>query len=199
MAAGLAIALLSPGEHSQRFFGPGHHTLVQLAARYLGLPPAEIRRRMRAGESLGAIAAQTAGRSRAGLLEAAYRARTARIERRHLAPPLERAALRAARRMLTVQLDRPPSSTGVARIAARYLGVGEAKLARELAGGRTLATIADATPARSSRGLVEAIVLARHETIERALAAHTITAAEARRESSNVRARAERQISRSLP
>jgi hypothetical protein len=50
--------------------------------------------------------------------------------------------------------------------AATYLGVAPAQLAGELRGGKSLAQIADATPGKSSSGLVSALVSAKRKRLD---------------------------------
>ncbi len=195
LASGILIAVLSGGG-TERRFDTGRRTLVQVASGYLGVPASEIRRRLRSGTSLAAIAATTSGHSRHGLLEAALRARSAEIESMHLPPAQQRAALQAAPRLLARQLARAGRGSGLREIAAGYLGLSEAQLARELGARGTLAAVAGATPGRSRAGLIEAIVHTRRIRIEHALAVKALGAAQARRELARLREHAERQIAR---
>jgi hypothetical protein len=61
----------------------------------------------------------------------------------------------------TRQADRPARAHGDVAIATAYLGISRAQLRSELRAARTLAQIADATPGKSSSGLVHALVSAR--------------------------------------
>ena len=143
--------------------------MVQAASGYLDMPAQELRRRLRAGETLGEIAASTGGASRAGLIEAVYAARSQQIKARHLAPAEERAELRALRRALVLQVDRARRRARLISAAADYLGLSEAELRAKLASGRTLAQIAAATPGHSRAGLIDAIVTPRRAALQRAV------------------------------
>ncbi len=61
-----------------------------------------------------------------------------------------------------------PYAAGVSAATA-YLGLSEADLRRQLAAGKTLAQIADATNGRSAAGLVAAVVDAERQVVEQAV------------------------------
>lgn len=74
-------------------------------------------------------------------------------------------------------------------LAARYLGIAPARLRKELRSGKTLARLADATPGKSSAGLVDALVSARKQRLAAAVAAGRVTRARAARREDLLRAR----------
>jgi len=74
-------AAASRGPRALRLFtAPGH--LGAAAARYLGLEPAQLRRRLRAGDSLAQIASEIPNRSQASLVAALVAAKQRRIAAR---------------------------------------------------------------------------------------------------------------------
>jgi hypothetical protein len=73
--------------------------------------------------------------------------------------------------------------------AAAYLGIAPARLRKELRSGKTLARLADATPGRSSAGLVDALVGARKQRLAAAVAAGRVTRARAARREELLRTR----------
>ncbi len=195
VAAAVVIIAASGGGSAPRH-GGDQGSAVQVAAGYLQLPAQEVRRRLRAGETLGEIAASTKGASRAGLIEAVYAARSQQIRARHLTPAVERAELRALRRELVAQVDRARRRAGLRRTAALYLGLSEAELRSKLAAGRSLAQVAAATPGRSRAGLIDAIVTPRRTALRRAVKEKQITLVAEQAAAAKLRSRAERQISR---
>ena len=197
IAAVLFLALGGGGRNAARrgrVSASARDAVVQRAAGYLGVSPAEVRRRLRGGETLGELAAARKGGSRQGLIQSLYAAGAAAIRARHLSPAAEAARLRELRRALTAQIDHARRRAGLLRSAAVYLGMSEATLAAKLAGGRTLAQVAATTPGRSRAGLVEALVAERRRTIERALAENALPPAAAKRAIARLRSRAERQV-----
>lgn len=197
LAAVVLIALGGSGRHTATHDSAprgGHGTVVQRVAGYLGIAPAEVRRRMRSGETLGQIAATAGTGSRKGLIESLYATEAAAIRARHLPRDVEAARLRELRRTLVTQVDHARRRPGLLRASAAYLGLDEAALAAKLANGRTLAQVAASTPGRSRSGLLDALVATRRRTIERALAEKAISAAAARRAIARLRDRAERQV-----
>ncbi|HXD55944.1 MAG TPA: hypothetical protein VN618_14405 [Solirubrobacteraceae bacterium] len=199
-AAILIIALDGHGDSGSRHGGgatrDGRGTVVQLAAGYLGVPVAEVRARLRRGETLGQIAASGKGASRIGLIESLYSARAAAVKARGLSPAAEAAELRTVRRTLIAQVDHARRRAGLVRGAASYLGLDEAELTGKLAGGHTLAQVAAATPGRSWAGLLQALLATRRQAIERAVSEKAVSAGAAHRALSRLRSRLERQIER---
>lgn len=197
--AAVLVALLSNGGHTgisaarRRARG---QTVVQIAAGYLGIPPSELRRRLRSGQTLAEVIAATKGASQAGLVNAAYRADARAVKRRHLPPAAERAELALLRRWLSTRIARPPRPHRVPPSARLYLGIGEAELRTQLAGGRTLGTLAAATPGRSRKGLIEALLAARLKALDRALREKQITAQAERRAAATLRQRTVRLVNR---
>jgi DNA-binding transcriptional regulator YdaS (Cro superfamily) len=200
IAAGAVIAailiLLLSGGGARRSGAASAGTVLQIASGYLHLSTSEVRRRLRAGETLGEIAQSTRGASRVGLIDAVYARRAQAIERLHLPPATEHAELKALRRALAAQVDRARRRAGARRAAARYLGLSEAKLSAKLTGGRTLAQLAASIPGRSRAGLIEALIAPRRRALARALKDNRITAAAAHAEEAKLAARAERLIAR---
>lgn len=198
-AAILIIALGGHGSSGSRHGSGaargGRGTVVQLAAGYLGLPAAEVRARLRRGESLGQIAASGTGGSRTGLIESLYAARAAAVRASGLSPAAEAAELRTLRRALIAQVDHARRG-GLLRGAASYLGLSEAELAGKLADGHTLAQVAAGTPGRSREGLLQALLAPRRRAIERAVSEKAVSATAGHRALSRLRSRLERQIER---
>ena len=197
VAAVVVLAVGGGGKHAKRrdsSAAGAHATVVQRAAGYLGVAPAEVRRRLRKGETLGQLAASGKGTSRQGLIESLYAAGANAIRARQLSPAIEAAQLRDLRLTLTAQVDHARRRAGLLRTAAAYLGISESALVAKLAGGRTLAQVAAATPGRSRSGLVQALVATRRRTIERALAEKAVSSSAAKRAISRLRGRAERQV-----
>src|SRR5207245_9230585 len=63
--------------------------------------------------------------------------------------------------------------------AASYLGLSPARLRADLAAGMTLAQIADATPGKSTRGLIDALIASRRARLAAAVASGRLSAAHA--------------------
>lgn len=147
---------------------------LALAARYLGITRAQLRRRLR-GETLAQVANATPGRSARGLEHALLAARSAEWSS-HGVPAAEQSA-RAKR--LRERIDRAmlrPLAVSDLRIAARYLAISEAALRRELLAGRSLASIAGSKAGTSRAGLIAAIYAAHRKRLEAERAAHVIDA-----------------------
>lgn len=196
--AAVVIIVLSGGGGGSKTPHPhgGQGSVVHVAAGYLGVAPADVRRRLNAGETLAQIAATSKGRSRHGLIEKVYDAKAEQIKRGHLPPAQERAELRAVRRSLVAQVDHARRRAGL-HGAEHYLGLSEAELQARLAHGQSLASVAESLPGHSRKGLLDAILAIRSETIERAVREKRIKAAEGRVAIAGLRRRAERQIARS--
>jgi hypothetical protein len=156
---------------------------VAIAARYLGVSPAQLRASLRSGSSLAVIAASR-GRSVAGLEQRLVAARIA--ARRHALselPPQQQQLVRARiQRSVAVSVKRRRLGSQILagvnlRVAARYLGVKPRGLRTQLSRGRTLAQIAASTPGRNASGLIAALLAARKTLLDRARAAGEISAA----------------------
>jgi hypothetical protein len=201
LAAGVAIAALlgggsvavmaaTHGHHGSRHHGAAAraHGAVPAAARYLGLKPQELRRRLRSGQSLAQVANAAGGRSAAGLIDAIVAARTARLKAAvaagRLSPASARARASHLAQRVTERVDDVGRFGGLAAgahrlgpsVAAAYLGISRAKLRSELRQGRTLAQLASATPGKSAAGLVAALLAAHRAALDAAVAAGTMTA-----------------------
>lgn len=195
--AAIAILALGGGFSPKHGASPkgARKTVVQEAAGYLGVSPAEVRSRLRSGQTLAQIAAAKKG-SAHGLLEALYASRAAAIRARHLPAAEEAAELQALRRTLSAQVAHQRRRSGLTRGAAAYLGLSEAELSAGLARGKTLAQLAASSPGHSRAGLVSALVQTRRRTIERARSEKLLSAAQAKRSIARLRTRVERQIER---
>ncbi len=199
-AAIVAIATAGAGHHSSptgssaASHSAHARTVGQLAiaARYLGVPLAELRARTRSGLSLAQIADATHGKSAAGLVAAVVAQTSAQAQRapdgKQLSPSARRTRLARLRRRIEREAHRTPGYVGLPA-AARYLGVSATRLRAELQSGRSLAQIADATPGKSASGLIEARVNAREATIKQALASGRISQTTADALLSNLRQR----------
>jgi hypothetical protein len=138
---------------------------VPVAAEYLGVTGPQVRRQLRAGKSLGAIAAATPGKSESALIEAIVAARVRRLTAAAAAGRLSslaeqrRLAQLNGRVTREVARDGGPAVLGAGALtpAARYLGLSLPELRKQLP-GQSLAQVANATPGRSAAGLIAALV-----------------------------------------
>jgi hypothetical protein len=69
LAGGTAAVVTAAQPSAKAHHRKGHTSPLLTAARYLGLPTAQLRSDLRSGKSLGEIADATAGKSVAGLIE----------------------------------------------------------------------------------------------------------------------------------
>jgi hypothetical protein len=201
--AGILIAVLSFGGDRHRRVDRVHTNAngrsdVQLAADYLGTSARELRRRLRAGETLSGVASTTPGHSTAGLIAALMSPRETADRRTKLSPAREHALIALQRKRVVAEVRRGRRKNGLLATSARYLGVSEARLRAELRSGRTFAQVADATPKRSTKGLLHTIVAARTSRLDLARRHGAITAHEERTALASLRARVERQLHRGL-
>jgi hypothetical protein len=156
---------------------------ISAAASYLGLKRAELRRRVRSGESLTGVADATAGRSSAGLIDAILAVRLARLRAAVAAGSITAAAANARASRLRALVTERVQAAGHAgapsgrprdqalAAAAAYLGIPSARLRRELGRPHTLAQIAGAIPGKSAAGLTAALLSARRRALDAAVAA----------------------------
>ncbi len=166
-------------------------TVVQLAARYLHVSPADVRQRLAGGETLAQIAAEH-GSSRSALLASIYAQKAAQIKAEHLAPERERAELEALRSTLAERVSHRRVSSLTAA-AAGYLGLGVGQLGARLRSGHSLAALATAE-GRSRAGLLEAMTKGRRKEIEAIATKGGISAAVAKRRIARLLRRTERLI-----
>jgi hypothetical protein len=197
IAGGAFAAVSATGQGSGSTRAGHRHGLQRLhrqdllaAAGYLGISSDQLEAELGSSKSLAQVANAHAGKSAQGILDAivaARRGRLAKIAGR--LPARVGAEVNApARDLLRPGAARPAAALGPSKLAerlvaaaARYLGVGAEQLHRELQSGKTLAQIADATPGKSSAGLVDALVAARKQRLARALAAGNVKPARAAR------------------
>jgi hypothetical protein len=110
--------------------GLGVGGYVPASSRYLGIPPAQLRAKLRGG-SLAQIAGATAGKSVNGLIEALVSARKAKLDALAasggLTPPKEARRLAALHRRVTVAVNRVPTASATGTAGAEASGQGEAE------------------------------------------------------------------------
>ena len=172
VAADAVIAQLPGGAAVFVAGGPfGSHNSLATAATYIGITEAELRTELQTGKTLAEIAVAH-GKTRDGLI----------------------AALSAeATKKITTTVDQPGTSLtdrGVGKghgtrgitndiaAAAAYIGTTEADLRTKLQAGQTLTQIATAA-GKTRDGLIAAMVADGNAKIDAAVAAGTITAAQA--------------------
>jgi ABC-type microcin C transport system duplicated ATPase subunit YejF len=187
--AGVVLAASSGGGK-----GPitGHRPAVRnagdvgelaVAASYLGLPKATLRRDLRGGQTLAQIASSTSGKSTTGLIDALVRFKAGQLEQLEAkaasgagkAPASTRKTrIAALTRRTRAEVNRVRGYVGFAAIA-RYLGISEDKLHLELESGRSVAQIAEAIPGKSASGLIDARVSEREDVVKKALSSGRIS------------------------
>jgi hypothetical protein len=162
---------------------------LRSAAAYLGVPVERLESELSSSKTLAQIADAQKGKSAQGLIDAIVQARRARLTKAAATLPrrvgaVVNAPVRLARahkggtRGLAGHGVRALGLLGTGRLAttvADYLAITPAQLRTELRSGKTLAQLADATPGKSSSGLVDAIVAVRKQRIAKARAAGRIT------------------------
>jgi hypothetical protein len=146
----------------------------QRAADYLGISRAELRRRLRFGETMADVANATPGKSASGLIATLLAARTTRLKANKLPTAAERDALAHARTQIVAEASHRRGRSGPIPTAAAYLGLSEPALRAKLQAGESLAEVATAEH-RSPAGLIEALVTLRAKRLKTALAQHAIT------------------------
>lgn len=164
-------------------------TDVAVAASYLGVSRAAVRRGLRDGHTLSELAASTKGHSSEGLIAALVHARAARIEALaasgQLSKQKEQASLATLPSLETARARQAyrsaRRSAKAITVASRYLGVSVTKLRAAQASGHSLAQIAQKTPGRSRMGLIDALVTANKRTLRLAVAQGRISHETAKR------------------
>lgn len=153
--------------------------LVQAAASYLALTPAQLNAQLAQGKSLAQIAATMPGKSEAGLVAAIVEAVKAKV------PSATTAALETRVKALVNRTPRTELARhgrvgarrhGALRAAAlAYLGMTRHELIEQLKTGKTLAQVADATPGKSAAGLTEALLATVKTKLNTRVAAHKLS------------------------
>lgn len=135
--------------------------LVAPAARYLGISVKQLRSELKKGKSLAQIAAETPGKTEAGLVSALVGAKKKTVSKT------------LAKRVAT-QVKVPGWHLGRLRLtslsydARLYLGLTNAQLRSEMRSGKSLGQIARATSGKSEAGLIAAMIAARRQQLEAA-------------------------------
>lgn len=167
--------------------------LMRLSGEYLGLSKEQLGEALRSGKSLGQIADATPGKSKAGLVafltekvnahiaEALASGRITEPE----AVRLREAWAEKIAKFVDQTFTRKPGEdekrrnpamnvkhfvADATRVAADYLGMERSDLNKELASGKSLGQIADATPGKSKSGLAAALVNAANAKVDEAVA-----------------------------
>jgi hypothetical protein len=196
--AAVLILVLSGGDHGRHQrprIGPAGQSDIQVAAGYLGISAADLRRRLRTGLTLAQVADTGKGTSSEGLLHALLQAHAAAIRKRGLSSGGERARLAAISRRLESELRR--TRRGHNReltLASGYLGLEADALLSRLASGQSLAEIASATAGKSRSGLIKALTGPRERRLHEAAARHQLTATAAQAAIDTFRSRTKSEV-----
>jgi hypothetical protein len=180
---------------------------LAIAAAYLGIPRAQLRRDLRSGRTMVQVAVDTSGKTVAGLIQALIDAKAPRLAAR---PTGTRATganasarLGRLRTRVTAEVNRsrtrapgPPRVVGDLSAASAYLGVSRAALHKDLLAGQTLAQLAATTPGRTTAGLISALVAAREAKLASEVSAGRLTAAQARASRSTLHRRVTAEVNR---
>jgi hypothetical protein len=188
------------GQHRRTRTGPAGQSDVQVAAGYLGISTADLRRRLRSGLTLAQVADTGNGTSSGGLFHALLLAHAAAIKRRGLSSGEERERLAAISHRLKNELGR--ARRGHSReltLASGYLGLEADALLSRLASGQSQAEIASATAGKSRSGLIKALTGPRERRLRAAAADHQLTATAAQAAIDTFRARTTREVDRKDP
>ncbi len=193
---GVLIAVLGGGGGKSSAKPADPATGISGASSYLGITPAQLRRRLSSGQSLQQIAASKPGASVSGLISAALAIERQRMQQAGVPAKTQAARLSRLRRRLLRRAHRAQRrATTLAGEAAAYLGLSAGEVQKRLAGGESLAQIASSS-GHSRAGLVAAIAAARRHTLERAAASHQLTASEEQAAISTLQRRAAEAVAR---
>jgi hypothetical protein len=202
LAAVIAGAVIAAGPRgSQHHASKAKHALArgsapgdeQQAADYLGISRAELRRRLRTGETMADVANATPGKSASGLIAALLASRTTQLKAHKLPTAAEREALAHARTQIVAEASHRRGRSGPIPTAAAYLGLSEPALRAKLQAGESLTEVATAEH-RSRAGLIEALVALRAKRLKTALAQHAITPTQEKSALSTLHTRIKREI-----
>jgi hypothetical protein len=201
--AAVLILVLSGGDHGRHQrtrIGPAGQSDIQLAAGYLGISAADLRRRLRTGLTLAQVADTGKGTSSEGLFHALLQAHAAAIKKRDLSSGGERARLAAISRRLQSELRRARRGhSRVLTLASRYLGLEADALLSRQAYGQSLAEIASATAGKSRSGLIKALTGPRERRLRAAVARHQLAATAAQAAIDTFRTQTTREVDRKGP
>ncbi len=164
---------------------------LQAAAEYLGISVEQLTSELKAGVSLGQIAAATPGKSESGLIQALVTER-----RQRLAKAAETLPKRV--KAVVAKPGGPGSGSGggLLAVARAYLGISAAELTKDLHSGETLESIAESTPGRSREGLSRALYDVRVRQVETAIARGKLREPATKVRLAHVQQRVERILSR---
>jgi len=164
---------LRAGFVGHKFHGPGQ--LLDTAASYLGVAPADLAAKLRGGTTLAQIAGATQGKTAQGLVDALVAAEKKGLADAVTAKRLTQAQADAIAKELPQRTTdfvngahRGPAFRGGRdeglQAVADYLGTPISSIVTQLLSGKTLAAIANGTPGKSASGLIAALVA--HEKTE---------------------------------
>lgn len=198
--AGVILAVTSgmprhrhPANTRQALSGGSAHSDLQLAAQYLGISSAELRRRLRTGETMVEVANSTPGKSASGLTTALLAPRAARVRARKPSGTAEQEALKRERAQILAETVRVRGRSGPLPTAAGYLGMSVPALRARVRAGQSLAEVARAQK-KSREGLIGALVSVKAQRLKTALQEHALTPAQLRAALSRLGKRVRRQI-----
>jgi hypothetical protein len=175
IAAVSATGQSNPAKHRHAHARRAHAHDLSVAAGYLGVTSAQLSSELSSGKTLAQIADATGGRSSAGLADSLVAAHRAKLAAAGAKLP-QRIAAEINRAGGPARAGVAGRSGGTKAVAAHYLGVPSAQLRADLHAGKTLAQVADATPGKSTAGLIAALVSAKRAKVAAAAAAGRIPA-----------------------
>ena len=183
---------------------------LSAAATYLGITSAALKADLQSGKTLAQVADATSGKSAAGLIDALVASEKSTLDAAVSAGKLtaaqEQTQLANVQQRVTAlvngtkpSLPGPGKGFGFGRgsgvqggdlsAAATYLGITSAALKADLQSGKTLAQVADATSGKSAAGLIDALVASEKSTLDAAVSAGKLTAAQEQTQLANVQQR----------
>ena len=186
-AAFAATVASSPAPSARSAARPADRSwLITAAAEYLGMTTAQLRTQLASGKTLSDVANATSGKSAAGLSGALSSALQTKLAAAVAAGKISTAAEQkieaAFAKRLPTLLNRTWDRAAVERAwvlktSAEYLGMTTAQLRTQLASGKTLSDVANATSGKSASGLASALSTAMQTRLGKAVAAGQISTA----------------------
>ena len=169
----------------------GSHGVLSVAASYLGLTNRQLLSELKSGKTLAQIANATPGKSATGLVDAIVANAKTKLDKfvsaGRITQAQEDAFLAKYRSAVMAFVNRVPGAghcmgkmlfVDEFGVAASYLGLTKQQLVDQLRAGKTLATIANATPGKSATGLVGAMVAAEKTKLDAIVAKGKLTQAQ---------------------